>query len=394
MTLSPGQFAAIALAALCALALVPERAGAAEPQLTPLAVEVLSPPGPVPVMGSDGRRHLVYELRIDNRSGGEIDLKTIDAIDPTTGSVLLTLDRSEIARRFALGGSRGAESADLGLAKFGVLFMHVALPPGQPAPRILAHRITGYFTKTGADFTMSGGQTLLLYRRPAVLGPPLLGAGYVAADGCCDSLRHVRALLTIDGRLVLAQRFAIDWEEIDSEGRVVSGDPKALGSYVIFGKSVLAVDDGTVIAARNDLPEQVPGALPANLPLSEADGNFVVLDIGGAYVLYAHMQPGSVTVRAGDKVRRGEVLGKVGNSGNSQAPHLHLHVTEGPLRMASNGLPYVLDAFTLTAVDRAGTADFDKAEATGSPLTLTKVDPPQRLRNMLPLDLSVVGFEP
>jgi murein DD-endopeptidase MepM/ murein hydrolase activator NlpD len=157
---------------------------------------------------------------------------------------------------------------------------------------------------------------------------------------------------------------------------------------------VLAVDDGTVIAARNDLPEQVPGALPANLPLSEADGNFVVLDIGGAYVLYAHMQPGSVTVRAGDKVRRGEVLGKVGNSGNSQAPHLHLHVTEGPLPMASNGLPYVFDAFTLTAADRAGTADFDKAEATGSPLTLTKVDPPQRLRNMLPLDLSVVGFEP
>jgi Peptidase family M23 len=394
MRLALHNFAGSILAALCALALAYGQGWAAEPQLTPLAVDVLSPPAPV--MGSDGRRHLVYELRIENRSGGAVDLKTIDVIDPANGAVLLELDRPEIAKRFALGGSRGAESADLGFAQFGVLFMHVALPAGEPAPRALNHRITGHVEKTNADFTMTGGVGLvfLFGRRPAVLGPPLLGAGYVAADGCCDSIRHVRALLTIDGRLALAQRFAIDWEQVDAEGRVVSGDPKALENYVIFGKSVLAVEDGTVIAGRNDLPEQIPGALPASIPLSEADGNYVMLDIGGAFVLYAHMQPGSVTVKAGDKVRRGEVLGKVGNSGNSQAPHLHLHVTETPSPMASNGLPYVFDAFTLTAVDRAGTADFDKAEATGSALTLTKVDPPQRLRNALPLDLSVVDFGP
>jgi murein DD-endopeptidase MepM/ murein hydrolase activator NlpD len=99
-------------------------------------------------------------------------------------------------------------------------------------------------------------------------------------------------------------------------------------------------------------------------------------------------------VKPGDRVKRGEILGRVGNSGNSQAPHLHLHVTDGPSPIASNGLPYVFDAFTLTAVDRAGTADFDKAEATGSSLSLTEVDPPQRLSNMLPLDLSVVDFSP
>ena len=346
-------------------------------------------------MGSDGQRHLVYELKIENLSGGEFNLKTIDVVDPKSDRVLLELDRAEIGKRLAIGGSRGAESADLGPAQFGVLFVHVALPRGEPAPATLVHRITGFFGKIKADFTMTGGQTTsAVSRRLAVLGPPLSGSGYLAADGCCDSIRHVRALLPIDGRLELAQRFAIDWEQIDSEGRVVSGDPKALENYVIFGKAVLAVDDGTVVASRNDLPEQVPGALPAGLRFGEADGNYVVLDIGGAYVLYAHMQPGSVTVKAGDKVTRGEILGKVGNSGNSQAPHLHLHVTDGPSPIASNGIPYVFDAFTLTAVDRAGTADFDRAEATGSALTLTKVDPPQPLRNMLPLDLSVVDFGP
>jgi hypothetical protein len=61
----------------------------------------------------------------------------------------------------------------------------------------------------------------------------------------------------------------------------------------------------------------------------------------------------------------------VGNSGNSQAPHLHLQLMNAPSGLASNGIPYVFDAFLVTAVNKAGTADFDRAEATGSPLTLT-----------------------
>jgi murein DD-endopeptidase MepM/ murein hydrolase activator NlpD len=104
------------------------------------------------------------------------------------------------------------------------------------------------------------------------------------------------------------------------------------------------------------------------------------------------MRPGSVRVKLGDKVRRGDQLGDVGNTGNSQAPHLHLHVTEGTSPLASNGVPYVFDNFTITAVDEAGTEDFDKAEETGSKLTLTPRVPPLKLNNALPLDLSVVEW--
>jgi len=156
---------------------------------------------------------------------------------------------------------------------------------------------------------------------------------------------------------------------------------------------VIAVADGTVVATRNDLPEQPPGKLPANLPIDQADGNFVVLDIGGgAFALYAHMQPGSVRVVAGAKVKRGDMLGKVGNTGNTSAPHLHFHVMDGPSPLTSNGIPYVIDRFTIRAIDKAGTADFDKAEATGSPLTLTTLNPPLDKRNVLPMDLTVVDF--
>jgi hypothetical protein len=374
----------------CACALAFAGASAADPRLTPLAADVLA--APVPVMGSDGRRHLVYELRLGNTTRGNAELKKVEVVDPATGRVLLNLDRTEIAKRFSLGGQRGAESANLGAAQFGVLFVHVVLDAGDPLPRALTHRVEGYFVQPGVDVTVSVAEVTISDRLPAVLGPPLVGTGYVAADGCCDSIRHVRALLALDGHLALAQRFAIDWEQADAQNRVVSGDLKVPANYTIFGKSVLAVADGTVVSARNDLPEQVPGALPTGLPLSEVDGNFVVLDIGGAYVLYAHMQPGSVTVTAGAKVKRGEVLGKVGNTGNSQAPHLHLQVTDGPSPLVSNGIPYVFDGFTLIGTDPAGTADFDKAEATGSPLTLIRLAPAERRRNALPLDLSVVEF--
>jgi hypothetical protein len=379
---------AVAFAWCLALAAVP--AVGQEPVLTPFVADVLWAPNPA--AGSDGRRHLVYELRIANTTASGLALNKVEVLDEPSGKLLLSLDRDGLGKRFSIGGRRGSESADLGVGQFGVLFLHVALEPGG-LPRAIAHRLSLRLVQPGIDFSATVARTPVVDRPEVVLGPPLLGSGYVAADGCCDSIRHVRALLALNGHFTLAQRFAIDWEQIDSENRVVKGDTKTLSNYVIYGRDVLAVADGTVVSSRNDLPEQVPGALPQGMTIDQADGNFVVLDIGGGnYVLFAHMQPGSVTVKAGAKVKRGDVLGKVGNTGNTQAPHLHLHVMDGPSPLASNGLPYVFDSFKLTAIDNAGTADFDKAEATGSPLTLTPVSPPQVLSRVLPLDLSVVEF--
>ncbi|GEP56424.1 M23 family metallopeptidase [Reyranella soli] len=382
--------AALAVAFAWCLALAAVPAVGQEPVLTPFVADVLWAPNPA--SGSDGRRHLVYELRVANTTASGLALNKVEVLDEPSGKLLLSLDRDGLGTRFSIGGRRGSESADLGVGQFGVLFLHVALEPGD-LPRAIAHRLSLRLVQPDIDFSATVARTPVVGRPEVVLGPPLLGTGYVAADGCCDSIRHVRALLALNGHFTLAQRFAIDWEQIDSENRVVKGDTKTLSNYVIYGRDVLAVADGTVVSSRNDLPEQVPGALPQGMTIDQADGNFVVLDIGGGnYVLYAHMQPGSVTVKAGARVKRGDVLGKVGNTGNTQAPHLHLHVMDGPSPLASNGLPYVFDSFKLTAVDKAGTADFDKAEATGSPLTLTPVSPPQVLSRVLPLDLSVVEF--
>ena len=191
----------------------------------------------------------------------------------------------------------------------------------------------------------------------------------------------------------MSQRYAIDYEQADDQLRIFTGNPADPNSYNIFGADVHAVADGTVVATRNDLAEQAPGTYPAGIPLDEADGNFVVLDIGnGFFVNYAHMQPGSVRVEVGDSVSRGDVIGLVGNTGNSVAPHLHLHVMDGPSPLASQGLPYLVESFTVTG-QVASTADFDASEGTGVPLVTAPGVESSRHSDQLILDQNIVTFE-
>ena len=362
------------------------------PVLTPLVADVLW--APRLAYGSDDQRHLVYELRLANPTPAAINLMKIDVIDAATQKTLLEVKLPDIGKRFSIGGRRGAEAASLAVGQFGVLFVHVPLATSANVPRAIAHRVNGLLLlQPSREFAITVGETPVIDANPVLLGPPLIGKGYLAGDGCCDTIRHVRALLPLNGRFALAQRFAIDWEQADEQNLLVKGDRSNVRNYTIYGKDVIAVADGTVVATRNDLPDQPPGKLPDGLPIDEADGNFVVLDIGnGAFALYAHLQRASVKVTAGSKVKSGDLLGKVGNTGNTSAPHLHFHVMDGPSPLLSNGIPYIISHFKMTAIDKAGTADFDNAEANGTPLSLTPFNPPLQKSNVLPMDLTVVEF--
>lgn len=363
---------------------------AAEPQLTPIQLRVLDAPDPV--AGSDGDWHLVYELEVTNGFDAQIDLKSLAVLDET-GRTIETLSTPQLPDRFGLGGRRGTPGNVLGASQFAVIFMHVDLPGTAMLPTALRHRIEAFAPTLNRTLTFEAGDTKVGTAPAVVLGPPLRGKNYIAGDSCCDTIRHVRALLSIDGKFWLSQRFAIDWEQLDANNRIFVGDPKKVESYAIYGKLILAVADATVARAVDGLPNQVPGALPEGMALAEADGNHVILDLGGGrFILYAHMKPGSVAVKTGDRVRRGQVIGHVGNTGNSQAPHVHIQAMDGPSGLASNGLPYVFDRFALTGADRAGTEDFDRAEANGTPATITAIAPPTMHERQLPLDLVVVDW--
>lgn len=362
--------------------------------ITPLLLSVHD--APVPFTGSDGRIHLAYELWLVNFSSGDVAIEKVEVLGE--GTVLATLNASEAAGRLQPAGVRDSLAGVGGaMAKSttALLFLHVILPPGTPVPKQISHRITlrASAAPPGHErLTEEGGAVEVDQRKVVVIGPPLKGERYVAADSCCDAFRHTRAALPVNGRVWVTQRFAVDWEQLDSSGRTYSGPREDVKSYTIFGQPVLAAADAVVESVTDGLPEQTPGKYPTNIPIDQADGNSVILNLGdGNYAVYAHLQPGSLRVKKGDRVTRGQVLGLVGNTGNSVEPHLHFHVMDGPLPLASNGLPYEIDAFEVTG-KTPGTAGFDEADEKGTPVPVTPFEPAQPAKDELPLDQLVIKF--
>jgi len=100
------------------------------------------------------------------------------------------------------------------------------------------------------------------------------------------------------------------------------------------------------------------------------------------------LQPGSRKVKPGDKVAAGQVLGLLGNSGNSDAPHLHFHVMDGPSPLKSNGLPYVFTKFTGQGVvtDEAPALKGEPTQVDSTFLTGPHF-------NQIPLDFQIISFE-
>jgi murein DD-endopeptidase MepM/ murein hydrolase activator NlpD len=189
----------------------------------------------------------------------------------------------------------------------------------------------------------------------------------------------------------VAQRFAVDWEQLDAGGHVYAGPQEKLESYTIFGKPALAVANAIVVSVTDGLPEQTPGKFPSDISLDAADGNSVMLNLGDQrYALYAHLQPGSIKVHQGERVKLGQVIGLVGDSGNSVAPHLHFQVTDRPSSLASNGVPYEISDFQIMGKS-PGTAAFDEAEAKGSPLAVTAISA-QPVKGAMPLDQLIISF--
>lgn len=155
-------------------------------------------------------------------------------------------------------------------------------------------------------------------RDPVAIGLPHTGRWEAVSAG--------RSALVNNHWTLAVQRDAVDFVEI-VDGRTFRGDGRRLEDFVIYGQPVLAVADGRITEAVDGLPDLPVGGYTRR----DMAGNHLVLDIGGGHhVLYGHLQQGSVRVRVGEEVRRGEVIGRVGDSGNSGEPHLHLQVQNRP----------------------------------------------------------------
>jgi murein DD-endopeptidase MepM/ murein hydrolase activator NlpD len=180
------------------------------------------------------------------------------------------------------------------------------------------------------------------------IGPPLRGGTWLAGNGPSARSGHRRALIPIGGAPSIAQRFAIDWVRVNDTDSTYSGDRLKNENYIAEGNDAIAVANGRIVAVKDGIPENVPGVNSRAVPitLETVGGNHVIVDIGGGrFAFYAHLKPGAIRVKVGDMVKKGQVIGLVGNTGNSTEPHLHFHISDGNSPLGSEGVPYGFNSF-------------------------------------------------
>src|SRR5699024_5842926 len=131
------------------------------------------------------------------------------------------------------------------------------------------------------------------------------------------------------------QRYAYDFVMMIDDSSY-DGGPALNNSYYTFGKVCLAPAGGRIVAIKKDVKDnESVGALNEGQPL----GNYVIIDHGNEeYSYLVHFKYQSIEVNLGDKINRGDLLGLVGNSGNSSEPHIHFHVADSPDPMTSKSI--------------------------------------------------------
>src|SRR5215213_3923879 len=154
---------------------------------------------------------------------------------------------------------------------------------------------------------------------PVVIDPPLAGEWAMLAGGRSSLLSHHYSPPNV--------RDALDFVQL-VDGRGYHGDPKRAESWYGFGDPVLAPADGTVVSVSDIHPDEPIGELGQ----TPSYGNHITLEIGNhRYAIMAHLEQGSARVSEGERVRLGQQIAAVGDSGNSLWPHLHFHVQDGPV---------------------------------------------------------------
>jgi hypothetical protein len=341
---------------------------------TPLVITPLAP-DPIPVRGSDGQVHVSYELTVLNAGPRDGTITSVETLaDGPDGRVVTTVQGPEVIARSIIVGEYllpPVPATTVPAGKTVLLVLDDVYPDRTAVPAAVTHRISATFGPLGPeqapfasnfpdDVTQVGGVVRTGTGEPVRIGPPLRGPDWFAFNACCELSAHRGAMIPIGGRINGSERYAIDWVQIDPTVAplfdAATGEPVGLfrgeqtrnEDYLSYDQPLIAVADGTVAYVVDGMPDAVPPTVLTGLTAAQLGGNYVVLEIGpGVYAFYAHIRPGTVAVKVGDRVTKGQEIGRLGNSGSSTAPHLHFHVMSSTQPLTATNLPFEIEAFDL-----------------------------------------------
>lgn len=351
--------------------------------LPSLLFSVLDEPNKARVNGVEA---VSYELVVTNLENREFRVEKIEVL--AGGQPIKTYSAEQlptISKRLERGGE-AVESSVLPAKETLIYFLWLE---STGELKELTHRVT--LDLGDGLATLSGAPTKVVTAEPVVVGLPFRKAGRWAAIGApSNEAGHRRAAICVDGRPWISQRFAIDWVLLGEDGRMAKGDGLKNEDHYCYGVEALAVADGEIVEVYDKVPTNIPSLDKRAVPitLETVGGNWVALKIAdGRYGMYAHLIPGSLKVKKGDRVKKGDVVGLVGNTGNSTAPHLHFHVSTTPHWINSVGVPYLIDSYSAV-----GTFEEDENDPDGHFVESRETSSSSR-RKDLPAEAQVILVE-
>lgn len=314
-----------------------------------LSIEPLIIPTPV---ATTGGKIIVYELHMVNKGTEPVTVGRVEIFDAANKTKPLMVYADEDLKpniRFytsTLKNAKGEKELKPGMEA--LLYVYITLKEDQQVPQSLDHEIwmthlssdRKNVTVNKVDYTISVNN-----KPPLILGYPLKGKNWVTEAAVDRDSYHRRTVLAVGGKLYLSQRFAIDWVRIDGGGKEVHGDLSVPKNWLCYGQDVLAMADGVVTKVQDGFKDQTPPGFGDLSSDAELSGNMILLSTeqNGEkyYIMYAHLGEGSISVKPGDRVVEGQVIAKVGNTGHSSAPHLHIQVTNADDAIKAEGLPFI-----------------------------------------------------
>lgn len=358
-------------------------------------VEVTIPKPPTPVMAG-GRRVLVYELHVTNFGAQALALQSVEIFGSMDAArPISTLRDSSLrasfwkpgAMRMSMSSGDMMSTSDtlrLGSSERGVIFMWLPIAQNVGIPQLLRHRLTfAILDSANGHSSIDSVVTPVNVSRVPTIRAPVNGGDWLAGGGPSNSSSHRRSLIPFNGAVRISQRFATDWVKIGPNGNTWHDNRSRNENFWGFGEPVIAVADGEVISTMDTIPDNTPDKLPVST-LATISGNHIILRIGPSqYAMYAHLKRGSLRVHAGQRVKRGDVLGLLGNSGQATGPHLHFQMMDAPSDIGAEGIPFEFEGFTFLGFGKDYEPDKHPSIATARELPFDDavVHFPERRRN-------------
>lgn len=375
----------------------------AQSSARPSPVEVICPKPPMPVE-IEGKNVLVYELHLTNFGPSSLKLAEIQVFDASdssattegagsgkladySGPSLVQLLHSVAEPMRMKASSQMASALDSTQLEIGhrvIAFMYISVPSGQRVSALRHRFLFDVADSSRAKGTPNDESALddimvpVLNESPPVLRQPMGEGIWYAGNGPSNTSDHRRSVVALNGRAYIAQRFATDWMMIGPNGNTFHDNRSKNENFWGFGQPLRAVADGEVTAMVDDLPDHLPDHPPA-ITLQNIAGNYVILRLApGIYAMFAHLKQGSIRVRLHQQVNAGEVIGELGDSGQTTGPHFHFQLMDANSPLAAEGLPYVFDKFRFLGFGKE--FEMDK-------------HPDQTRSLSLPMDDTVLSFQ-